>query len=114
MDGTVLEEGFFLRAAVPGEVPEEFDRWPADERDAEKRDGVVPDDEDQHQREHDCNELREGTLPAHELGERVRIWKARNHQDRDDDSEERYKALHPDVVELEVFVGDDGILVAER
>src|SRR5262245_41074464 len=42
----MLEEGLFLRAAVPGEVPEIFHGWPADERYAEERDRIVPDDED--------------------------------------------------------------------
>ena len=49
----------------------------------------LPDDQNNHQREDDCDQLGERPLTADELSEWMGVWEARDHQDRNDDGEER-------------------------
>src|SRR6476660_8911823 len=62
-----LEKRFFACSAMPDVIPHVFGRRPAYEDHAQDRYRIVPDDQDEHQREHDCDELSESALSADEL-----------------------------------------------
>src|SRR6476469_7341012 len=82
-----LEKRFFAGSAMPDVIPHVFRRRPANEDHAQDRYRIVPDDQDEHQREHDCDELSECALSADELRKRMRVWQSRHHEHRDDHGE---------------------------